>query len=239
MIGRDVVGHVVEHEREPARGELRARLGQPLRPAEALVDDVLAHAVRRPDHVVRFEVGRVERKPAISPGSSRAIASPAGERRQTPISQTASTGRAASASHSAAGTASSVPTAEPHGRVDLVDGRARGQAHLSSPDPRSAPDLRARPPPWTSATRRSRSTRSGGSRRGRRRCRHGSTRGTAAGRANAGRSGTSRCPPNTGRRPCSSSVKVRMSRPAISSATSPRCSWRPDPVGYSTLNASP
>ena len=51
---------------------------------------------------------RVERKPAISPGSSRAIASPAGERRQTPISQTASTGRAASASHSAAGTASSV-----------------------------------------------------------------------------------------------------------------------------------
>ena len=92
-----------------APASCRARRRQRLRPAEALVDDVVAHAVGRADHVAR-RAGPAARRgcPHRAPGRRRAIASPAGLRSQTPISHTASTGSAASASHSRAGTSASV-----------------------------------------------------------------------------------------------------------------------------------
>ena len=60
------------------------------------------------------------------------------------------------------------------------------------------------------------STRSGGWRRGRRRCRRGSTRRTECGRASAGRCWNFSVPPNTGRRPSSSRRKMRCRRSEIS-----------------------
>ena len=95
---------------------------------------------------------------------------------------------------------------EPDPRVDLVDRRVlRPRAHDAPPQPARAGGMRIRVLPAFeqlsaararrtsgSAARRARSSRSGGSRRGRRRCRRGSTRRTACGRASADRSGTSR-----------------------------------------------
>ena len=44
---------------------------------------------------------------------------------------------------------------------------------------------------------------------------------------------------STGRRPCSSRTKRRVSRAVISAATSNRFIVRPEPVGHSTRNESP
>ena len=71
------------------------------------------------------------------------------------------------------------------------------------------------------------------------RCRRGSTRGTAAGRATRGRRGTSRCSRATGRWPSASGSQIETSRADRSAATSRRRRRRPDPVGYSTVNVSP
>ena len=68
------------------------------------------------------------------------------------------------------------------------------------------------------ARRPERSTRSGGWRRGRRRCRRGSTRGTECNRASAGPFWNFSVPPNTGRRPASSRRKMRCRRSEISFA---------------------
>ena len=86
----------------------RARRRAPSRPAEALVDDVVAHAVGRADHVLGAQVGQRGAVGRVEPrvGRARSRARP-GCARQTPISQTASTGSAAIASHSAPGTSSS------------------------------------------------------------------------------------------------------------------------------------
>ena len=53
VVGRDVVGHEVEDQLQPARGERLARGGEI---PEARVDDVVAHAVRRADHVLVAQV---------------------------------------------------------------------------------------------------------------------------------------------------------------------------------------
>ena len=58
MVGGHVVGHVVEDQPEAPAGELLARRGQRRGAAEALVDDVVAHAVGRADDVLRAQVGQ-------------------------------------------------------------------------------------------------------------------------------------------------------------------------------------
>ena len=58
MIGRDVVGHVVQEQPDAAGGQRGARLRQSPGAAERVVDDVLAHAVRRSDHVVGAQAGQ-------------------------------------------------------------------------------------------------------------------------------------------------------------------------------------
>ena len=58
VVGRDVVGHEVEDQPELAVGERGAGPGQGLGAAEAIVDHVVAHAVRRADHVLVAKVGQ-------------------------------------------------------------------------------------------------------------------------------------------------------------------------------------
>ena len=53
VIGRDVVGHVVQDQPDAAGGQRRAGRGQPRRAAEALVGHVAVHAVGRADDVLR------------------------------------------------------------------------------------------------------------------------------------------------------------------------------------------
>ena len=243
MVGRDVVGHVVEDQPERRASASCARAAaSPPGPPKRCVDDVVAHAVGRADHVLR-RAGPAARRgcPRRAPGRSSAIASPAGLRSHTPISQTASTGSAASASQSAPGTSPSVQPSrcEPDRGVDLVDRRAGRQSHQPARR-RCTSAARARSRPAGTAARPSRSSRSGGSRRCRRRCRRGSTRGTAAGRASADRSGTarSRRTPAGARR---SSAQERARSAARRSRARPRAgsSSRPEPVGHSTLKSSP
>ena len=56
MVGGDVVGHVVEDHAQAPGGELLACRRQRRGTAEALVHDVVAHAVGRADHVLRAQV---------------------------------------------------------------------------------------------------------------------------------------------------------------------------------------
>ena len=53
MVGRDVVGHIVQEQPDAAGGQRGPRFGEGLGAAERVVDDIPAHAVRRSDHVVR------------------------------------------------------------------------------------------------------------------------------------------------------------------------------------------
>ena len=57
VVGRDVVGDVVEDQPEAPRGELLARVRERVAAAEARVDRVVAHAVRRADHVLVAQIG--------------------------------------------------------------------------------------------------------------------------------------------------------------------------------------
>ena len=56
MVGRHVVRDVVEDQRQATAGERLARGRERVRPAEASVDDVVAHAIRRADHVLRSQI---------------------------------------------------------------------------------------------------------------------------------------------------------------------------------------
>ena len=93
----------------------------------------------------------------------------------------------------------------------VVSGFSRTRRPRRNPIPRSA----------AAAWRRGRSSRSGGSRRRRGRCRRGSTRGTARSRASADRAGSASTPPNTGRRPVVVAEEDADRRRDISAATSP------------------
>ena len=111
VVGRDVVGHVVEDQPEPrgrpvARARARGRCGRrsARRPRSAARSR--ASRSRRPGR----RSGSATRKLSASAGSARAISSPAGERSHTPISHTASTPSAARPSHARAGTCASVCT---------------------------------------------------------------------------------------------------------------------------------
>ena len=205
MVGGDVVGHVVEDHAQAPGGELLARRRQRRGTAEALVHDVVAHAVGRADHVLGAQVreggavGRVQgRVLQGDPQACRAALPDAhqpdgvdGQRRERiPLGG----GHLVERERPPALAAEAL---QPHRGVDLVDGRAARQAHDAS---RSAGDAGGRAGLRAHARRgagraapRSRSTRSDGWRRCRHRCRRGSTRGRAAGRASAGRAGTSRC----------------------------------------------
>ena len=58
MVGRDVVGHIVQEQPDATGGQLGARFGEGPGAAERVVDDVPAYAVRRSDHVVTPYVGQ-------------------------------------------------------------------------------------------------------------------------------------------------------------------------------------
>ena len=58
VVGRDVVGHEVEDQPEPARRERLARRGETIRAAEVLRHGVVADAVRRADDVGDGEAGQ-------------------------------------------------------------------------------------------------------------------------------------------------------------------------------------
>ena len=58
MIGRHVIGYVVEDQSQSAVRQLLAGGRETGRAAEPLVHDVIAHAVRRADHVLGTEVGQ-------------------------------------------------------------------------------------------------------------------------------------------------------------------------------------
>ena len=134
MVGRDVVGDVVEDQAEAPLGQLRrapAPAPRGRRSAHRRRSRARSRASRsRPRRADRAARPGCRRRARDSPARSR---SPAGLRCQTPISQTASTGSAASASHAAPGTSSSVSgrpavaaePLQPHRGVDLVDGRPR------------------------------------------------------------------------------------------------------------------
>ena len=183
----------------PARRERRPRRRQV---AEARVDDVVAHAVGRADHVLRRAGPAARRRiPAISPRVARARspAPPGCAPRRPSARPRRRRGRKSQS------TVLQPPAGEEHRGVELVD-----------------------PHPAIRSTRgdRARSSRSGGWRPARRRCRRGSTRRTGSGRASAGRPGTSRAR----RRPAGGRPRrAGRSRepPAISSATSHRFSMSP------------
>ncbi len=138
VIGRDVVRDVVEDQ-----AQTRGRRARPA-PRRARSRRRNAARARSRGRSTASRSRRPAGGPAGSRGSSRrapafccAIASPAGLRCQTPISQTASTRSAASRSHSSRrhrrehDRTAELPAqvAEPDGRVDLVDRGARGKAH--------------------------------------------------------------------------------------------------------------
>ena len=56
MVGRDVVWHVIEDQREVPFRKFLPRRRQPVRSAKALVDHVVAHAVRRAQHIVLLHI---------------------------------------------------------------------------------------------------------------------------------------------------------------------------------------
>ena len=58
VIGRDVVGHVVQDQPCPACRQRGAGRGQSVGPAECGVHDVAAYAVRRTEQVLRLHVGQ-------------------------------------------------------------------------------------------------------------------------------------------------------------------------------------
>ena len=140
MVGRDVVGHVVEDQLQPALGQRGPRRGEG--GAEARVDDVVAHAVRRADHVLVAQV-RQRRAHARHQPRVRRARSPArpgcaptrpSARRRRPAARRARP-------TSAAGTSPSVRRPpQPDRGVDLVDRRSAG-AH----QPAARPPSRARP----------------------------------------------------------------------------------------------
>ena len=86
MVGRDVVGHVVQDQPHAAGGQRRTRRGEPRWPAEARVRHVSAHTVRRADDVLGRTSGSASWNDSSSPGLALASASPAGLRSHTPIS---------------------------------------------------------------------------------------------------------------------------------------------------------
>ena len=84
--------------------------------------------------------------------------------------------------------------------------------------------------------RSSPSSRSGGSRRARGRCRRGSTRGTAPGRASADRPRSARSPPWHGRRPSRVRQEERAQPPReLARHLAERSCSAPEPVGHSTV----
>ena len=206
VVGRDVVGDVVEDQPEPARGERGARRGQRRRgrrSARRRRSRARSTASRsRPRRA-----GRAARRgcPASRPGSARAIAQarraalpdahqPDGVDRQRG-ERVPRRGRHLGERERAP--ASRPRRSQPDRGVDLVDRRPGRQAHRPLRGRAAAPRRPARGTPRSSGTaaRPSRSSRSGGWRRSRRRCRRGSTRGTGSGRASAGRSGSVSMPP--------------------------------------------
>ena len=252
VVGRDVVGHVVEDQPEPARGERAARRGE-RRPARRSARRRRSRArstatrSRRSSREVGQRGAVAARRARVGPRDREAgraalpdahqphgVDGQRGERVPLRVGDLGERERTAAVAAEAL---------EPDGGVDLVDRRA-GAAGASGRSGRArgaAPGSRAeRLDHAGAAARRCPSSRSGGWRRCRRRCRRGSTRGTAAGRASAGRSGTSRCRRTPGRRPCSSRMNVARQPPADLRAPpragSSRC---PEPVGHSILKRSP
>ena len=56
MVGRDMIWHVIEDQREVAFRKFLPRRRQPVRSAEALVHHIVAHAVRRAQHIVILHI---------------------------------------------------------------------------------------------------------------------------------------------------------------------------------------
>ena len=124
---------------------------------------------------------------------------------------------------------------------DVGGGHPIARSGRRRPGARCGPSRRCRPSDPAArrgpgGARRGPSSRSGARRRSPPRCRRGSTRGTAAGRATRGRRGTSRWSRRPGRWPSASGSQIETRRRDRSAATSRRRRRRPEPVGYSTVN---
>ena len=244
MVGGDVVGHVVQDQAHSPAGELHPRRRKRRGAPEAPLEPVAADAVGRADHIAGREVGQRGPKArfqlwiALRDGQPGRAALPdahqpdridiqGGEpvpfvRRDRPQGHPPPQRPA--------------QIAEPDRGVDLVDRRARGQAHR----------LRRRGQGMEHATgsgaglertsaRRRRSNRSGGWPRDRRRCRRGSTRGTGAARASADRTGTarSRRRPAGARRRRGVKIDDQAARDLVGDLA--RFISMPEPVGHSHL----
>ena len=104
MVGCHVVRDVVEDQAQASVGERFAGGGEGIGPAEACVDDVLADAVGGADHVVGSWIGDCRAIAAVYVGIAERDLESGGAALPDALSQTASTGSAASASHRSPGT---------------------------------------------------------------------------------------------------------------------------------------
>ena len=137
MIGRHVVGDVVEDQPQPPVGQLRPGRRQGVGAAEALVHDVVAHAVGGADHVLRAEirkrgpVGRLQ--PGIGQRDLETGGAPAPDAHQPDrVDRQGRQGVPLGVGHFTElerALALAPEPLEPDRRVDLVDGGAWGQAH--------------------------------------------------------------------------------------------------------------
>ena len=205
MVGRHVVGHVVEDQRRDP-GARAARGRQPGRPARRSARPRRSRARSRASRSRPRPAGRgarpgCRRPAADSPGRSAgrrdcAARPPSATRRRPAERPARPTPRPGPRAVASGRPRSATEPLQPDRRVDLIHRRAGGQAHVHVPQSAEAAGLARLAVQGArragTAAPRCPSSRSGGWRRCRRRCRRGSTRGTAAGRASADRSGTSR-----------------------------------------------
>jgi hypothetical protein len=77
MIRSDVIRNVVEDQTESLFSQFRPGRGQPGRAAQPSIDDVVAHTIRRADHVFGAEVREGGAIPGVDLGVSSAIRRPA------------------------------------------------------------------------------------------------------------------------------------------------------------------
>ena len=163
VVRGDMVGHVVEEQAEAPLGELPARRRQRDGTAEAVVDDVVAHAVRRADHVLGAEVRQRRAVAGVETGilerdvqAGRAALPHAHEPHRVDAQRGERVpGRARHLVEPQRAAPVAPEPLEPHRGVDLVDGGPGRQAHGAGAHPSTAlaaPGRAWTPPPSRSST---------------------------------------------------------------------------------------
>ena len=141
VVGRHVIGHVVEDQADPAALQRSASRPQGAGASEALIDDVVADAVGRADHILRAQVGQGGAHSSLETGVGHRDAKSLGAAlphshqphrvdRQRGKSVPLGLGNLVEGERASARAAEAL---EPHRGVDLVDGGPRGQAHGLEP----------------------------------------------------------------------------------------------------------